>query len=230
MERSSMSQTPVSSPNGRTRVVITGMGMVSPLGLTVSATWDNFLKGCSGIGPITQFDASGLPVRIAGEVRDFNPGDYMSPKEARRISRGAQLVIAALQMALTDAGLEAPLENGERAGVVLGTGAGGLEIADRELLVLRSQGYNKVSPFAMVGFLPNMPAYHVSLMSGAKGPISTVVAACASGTQAVGDGLELIRGNKADIILAGGVEGLIHPTAVIGFARHGSLFHTQRPA
>lgn len=217
-----MSQLTANHPNGRVRVVVTGVGMVSPLGLTVTETWDNFLEGCSGIGPITQFDASEFPVRIAGEVRGFDAGNYMSFKEARRISRGSQLVIAALKMALEDARLEAPLKDGERAGVILGTGAGGLEVVDRELLVLRSQGFNKVSPFAMVGFLPNMPAYHVSLLSGAKGPISTVVAACASGTQAVGDGLDLIRSNKADIILAGGVEGLIHPTALIGFARMGA--------
>jgi beta-ketoacyl-acyl-carrier-protein synthase II len=209
--------------NGRSRVVITGVGVVSPLGLTADENWDSLMDGRSGIGPITQFDSSHLPVHIAGEVKGFNPKEYMSFKEARRISRGSQLIIAATQMALADAGLETPLPDGERAATVIGTGAGGLEVADRELNILRTKGFNRVSPFAMVGFLPNMPAYHVSLLAGAKGPINTVVAACASGTQAIGEALDYIRHGRADVAITGGVEGLVHESAITGFARMRAL-------
>ena len=209
--------------NGRSRVVITGVGVISPVGLNADESWDSLINGRSGIGLITQFDSSELPVHIAGEVKGFDPGDYMNFKEARRISRGSQLIIAATQMALKDASLDAPFVNGERAATVIGTGGGGLEVADRELNILRTKGFNKVSPFAMVGFLPNMPAYHVSLMTGAKGPINTVVAACASGTQAIGEALDYIRHGRADIAITGGVEGLIHESAFTGFARMRAL-------
>ncbi|MDX1415272.1 MAG: beta-ketoacyl-ACP synthase II [Candidatus Promineifilaceae bacterium] len=204
--------------NSRPRVVVTGVGVVSPLGNTAKENWDSLLTGRSGIKAIAQFDSSHLPVHIAGEVRNFNPADYMNFKEARRMSRGSQLAIAATRMALEDAGLATPLSNGERVATVMGTGAGGLEVADREITALRSKGFNRVSPFAMVGFLPNMPAYHVSLLAGAKGPISTVAAACASGTQAVGEALDVIRSGRADMAIAGGVEGLVHESSIAGFA------------
>jgi beta-ketoacyl-acyl-carrier-protein synthase II len=211
------------SANGRPRVVITGVGIISPLGHTAEENWDSLLNGRSGIGTITQFDTSHLPVHIAGEVKDFNPGTYMNFKEARRISRGSQLAIAATSMALKDAGLQTPLPYGERVATIIGTGAGGLEVADRELQVLRSKGFNRVSPFAMVGFLPNMPAYHVSLLAGAKGHISTVIAACASGTQAIGEALDNIRIGRSDMAIAGGVEGLVHESSITGFARMRAL-------
>lgn len=211
------------SANGRPRVVITGVGIISPLGHTVEESWDSLLCGRSGIATITQFDTSHLPVHIAGEVKDFDPGRYMNFKEARRISRASQLAIAATKMALENAGLETPLADGERAATIIGTGAGGLEVADRELQVLRSKGFNRVSPFAMVGFLPNMPAYHVSLLAGAKGHISTVVAACASGTQAIGEAVDNIRLGRSDMAIAGGVEGLVHESSITGFARMRAL-------
>lgn len=204
------------------RVVITGIGAISPLGHTAQASWESLLAGRSGIGLITQFDASSIPVKIAGEVKDFDPAQYMSIKEARRISRGSQLAIAALRMALEDAGLPEPLEDGDRVATIIGTGAGGLEVVDRELTNLRSKGFNQISPFALTGFLPNMPAYHVSLIAGAKGPISTIVTACASGTQAIGEGMETIRHGRADMVLAGGVEGLVHETSIASFARAGA--------
>lgn len=211
------------STNGRPRVVVTGIGIISPLGHTAEESWDSLLNGRSGIATITQFDTSHLPVHIAGEVKDFDPGMYLNFKEARRISRASQLAIAATSMALTDAGLEAPLADGERVATIIGTGAGGLEVADRELQILRSKGFNRVSPFAMVGFLPNMPAYHVSLLAGAKGHISTVVAACASGTQAIGEALDNIRIGRSDMVIAGGVEGLVHESSITGFARMRAL-------
>ena len=204
--------------NGRPRVVITGMGVISPLGHTADESWQSLLNGRSGIGLITRFDSSHLPVHIAGEVKDFNPADYMNFKEARRVSRASQLAIAATKMALEDAGLEVPLDNVERVATIVGTGAGGLEVADEQLGILRSKGFRRVSPFAMVGFLANMPAYHLSVLTGAKGHINTVVAACASGTQAIGEALDVIRCGRADMAIAGGVEGLIHESAITGFA------------
>ena len=207
----------------RIRIVVTGIGAISPLGHTADENWASLLAGRSGIGLITQFDSSAMPVHIAGEVKEFDPGKYMSFKEARRISRASQLIIAAARMALADAGLPEPIPDGERVGTVIGTGAGGLEIVDRELIVLRTKGFNRVSPFSLTGFLPNMPAHHVSALAGAKGPITTVVTACASGTQAVGDGAELIRHGRADMVVAGGVEGLIHETAIGSFARMSAL-------
>ncbi|MBK8987906.1 MAG: beta-ketoacyl-ACP synthase II [Chloroflexi bacterium] len=203
---------------GRPRIVITGLGMIGPLGHTADESWDNLIHGRSGVGPITQFDASHLPVRIAGEVKDFNPGDYMNFKESRRMSRASQLAVAAATMALTDAGLAHGLPDNERTGTLIGTGVGGFEVGERETTVLRTKGFSRVSPFAMTSFLPNMPSYHVSLLAQAMGPISTVVAACATGTQAIGEAAEFIRRGSADVVITGGVEGLIHESAIAGFA------------
>ena len=207
---------------GRPRVVITGMGIMSPLGHTAEESWDSLLKGRSGIGPITQFDTSGLPVSIAGEVKDFSPRKYIDFKEARRMSRVSQLTAAAAHMAIADADFPIPIgtvTDAERVGVLVGTGVGGFEVADRNLTLLRTKGFNRVSPFAMTAFLPNMPSYYVSFMAGALGPISTVNAACATGTQAIGEGSEMIRRGTADTVITGGAEGLIHEAAVAGFAR-----------
>lgn len=203
---------------GRPRIAITGMGMVSPLGHTVAESWDSLLNGRSGIGPITQFDASGLPVQIAGEVKDFVPKKYMDFKEVRRMSRGSQLAVAAARMALADAGLPEPVPDAERVGVLIGTGAGGFDVADRNLVALRTHGFSRVSPFAMTGYIPNMPSHHVSFYLGTLGPISTVAAACATGNQAIGEAMEVIRRGSADIVISGGVEGLIHEAAIAGFA------------
>jgi 3-oxoacyl-[acyl-carrier-protein] synthase II len=202
---------------GRPRVVITGIGVMSPLGHTAAESWDSLLNGRSGISAITQFDASPFPCRIAGEVKAFRPEKYMDFKEARRVSRASQLAIAAARMALADACLPEPVPDGERTGVLIGTGVGGFEVADDAMLILRSKGFSRVSPFAMTGFLPNMPSHHVSLLAQALGPISTVTAACATGTQAIGEGLEMIRRGAADRVLAGGVEGLVHEAAMAGF-------------
>jgi 3-oxoacyl-[acyl-carrier-protein] synthase II len=204
---------------GRPRIVITGMGIMSPLGHTKEENWDSLLKGRSGVGPITQFNPNGLPVTIAGEVKNFSPRDYMDFKEARRMSRVSQLAVAAATMALADANLSLPLTDPERVGVLIGTGVGGFEVADHNLTILRTKGYNRVNPFAMTAFLPNMPSHHVSLLSGSVGPISTVIAACATGTQAIGEGSELIRRGSADVVITGGAEGLIHEAAIAGFGR-----------
>src|SRR5690606_19163074 len=192
---------------GRPRVVITGMGAVSPLGNTAAESWASAIAGRSGVGPITQFDASDFPCRIAGEVKDFNPKDYMDFKEARRMSRASQLAVAAASMAVSDASLPPTVPDPERTGVVIGTGMGGLDKADGNLQVLRQKGVSRVNPFSLTSSLRNMPSHHASLMAQTMGPISTVIAACATGTQAIGEAIEFIRRGAADMILAGGVEG-----------------------
>lgn len=204
---------------GRARVVITGIGVISPVGHTGPESWESLLNGRSGIGPITQFDPTGLPVTIAGEVKEFDPGKYMSFKEARRMSRASQLALAAAVMAVEDANLPQPFPDPERVGVLVGTGVGGFEVGASQLEIFNTKGFARVSPFAMTGFLANMPSHHVSVQFGTKGPISTVVAACATGTQAIGEGVEMIRRGIADTVLTGGVEGLIHVAAIAGFAR-----------
>lgn len=203
---------------GRPRVAITGMGVMSPLGHTTAESWESLLHGRSGIGPITQIDASEFPSRIAGEVKDFEAKEYMDFREARRMSRASQLAVAAARMALADAGLPEPVPNGERCGVLIGTGVGGFERADEAMVALRTKGLSRVNPFAMTSFLPNMPSHHISLMAGTLGPIGTVVAACATGTQAIGEAAEMIRHGRADIVITGGVEGLIHEAALAGFS------------
>ena len=202
---------------GRPRVVITGMGMLSPLGNTVEESWGNMMAGRSGIGPITQFDASELTTRIAGEVKDFVARDYMDFKEARRMSRASQLAVAATRMAVADAGLPEQLPDPDRTGVLVGTAAGGMERAFEEFDTYRERGMRAVSPFAMTMFLCNMPTHHVSLTTGSTGPLSSIVAACATGTQTIGEASEFIRRGAADMMFAGGVEGLIHASAIVGF-------------
>ncbi|HEC35834.1 MAG TPA: beta-ketoacyl-[acyl-carrier-protein] synthase II [Anaerolineae bacterium] len=199
----------------RIRVVVTGVGAITPLALTAEETWRGLLAGRSGIGPITQFDASGFSSRIAGEVKDFDPRAYIPFKEARRMSRASQFAVVAAQQALADAGLKPPL--GEEAGVLLGTGVGGMEWAFAQARILWEKGLARVSPFGITAALPNMPAHHVSRWAQALGPISTVVAACASGTQAVGEGTEVIRRGAAEVMVAGGVEGFVHEISVGGF-------------
>lgn len=203
---------------GRPRIVITGLGAMSPLGHTAIESWQNIVAGESGIGAITQFDASEFPCRIAGEVKDFVPKKYMNFKEARRMSRCSQLSVAAAQVALEDAGLAGGLPDRERTGVVVGTGMGGTDMALASWDNLNARGPSRVSPFALPSSLPNMPSHHVSLMSGAEGPISTVIAACATGTQAIGEAAEFIRRGAADLVIAGGVEGLVHRAAIAGFS------------
>jgi beta-ketoacyl-acyl-carrier-protein synthase II len=202
---------------GRPRIVVTGVGVMSPLGHTADESWQSLLHGRSGIGPITQFDASEFPARIAGEVKDFVAREYMDFKEARRMSRASQLAVAAARMALADADLPEPVPDAERTGVLVGTGMGGFEKADESVTTLRNKGVNRVNPFAMTACLPNMPSHHVSLLAQALGPISTVVSACATGTQAIGEAMEMIRRGSADVMLTGGVEGLIHEAAIAGF-------------
>jgi len=222
--------------NSRTRVVITGMGMLTPLGLTVEETWQAVLAGKSGVTAITQFDASELPTRIAGEVKNFEPKKYIPPKEVRRMARCSQLATAAARDALTNAGLSIPVPEGERTGTAVGVGMGGLDWAINNSKKFWERGMRGTNPFALVSSLPNMPSYHISLMAGSKGPLVNPVSACATSAQAIGEGMYMIRHNRADVVIAGGAEGLIIDVAIAGFSAMGALSqrndepeHASRP-
>ncbi len=222
--------------NGHKRVLVTGVGAITPLGLTLEETWEGLLAGRSGIGPITQFDASDLPVRIAGEIKGFDPRRYIDFKEARRMARCSQVAIATAQATLADAGIALPLADEERVGVLVGSSVGGLGRSIEGVDAYRNKGVSRVSPFILPSSLVNMPSHHVSHWSGAKGPISTVVAACATGTQAVGEAAEFIRRGAADVMICGGVDALIHFAPIAGFCamrvlstRNGDPERASRP-
>ncbi|HSJ53076.1 MAG TPA: beta-ketoacyl-[acyl-carrier-protein] synthase family protein, partial [Anaerolineae bacterium] len=198
------------------RVVITGMGAVTPLGLSVQESWDGLVAGRSGIATITQFDPSDLPIRIAGEVKGFDVTKYVDIKEARRMARCAHLALGAGIQAMADAGLD-QVPDPERAGVVMGTGIGGFDEGLEGWETYKTKGLRRVNPFTAMALLCNMPAHHLSLRFQCQAYNSTVVTACASGTQAIGEATEAIRRGAADLMLAGGVEGMIHPVVVGGF-------------
>lgn len=207
--------------SSRPRVVITGLGAISPLGLTVKEFWEGLIAGRSGIGRITQFDASGLPCQIAGEVKGFDPKNYretMDVKEARRMSRCSQMALATAQEAMRDAGFNGHFADRERLSAVLGTAVGGLDKFDEGVTALRARGFERVNPFAVPESVSNMPAHHVSQRYQTLGPLSTVVTACAAGTQAIGEAAELIRRGAVDVVITGGVEATIKDFAVGGFA------------
>jgi 3-oxoacyl-[acyl-carrier-protein] synthase II len=201
----------------RQRVVITGMGALTSLGLSVEETWSGLVAGRSGIAEITQFDASDFPIRIAGEVRGFDPTDYIDFKEARRMARCSQLALAAGMQAMADAGLGDQVPDPERSGVVMGTGIGGFEAALDGWESLKAKGLRRVNPFTAISSLCNMPAHHLSLRFQCQAYSSTVVTACAAGTQGIGEAAEAIRRGAADLMLAGGVEGMIHEVIIGAF-------------
>jgi beta-ketoacyl-acyl-carrier-protein synthase II len=202
------------------------------LGLDVPSLWEGLVAGRSGTRRITRFDVSDLPSQVAGDVQGFDPLPYMNKKEARRLPRGAQFAIAAAQQAVDDAGLDVDITGGERAGVIIGTGMGAYDHADFHVQEFRRGGFATVSPFAMPHSLPNMWSQHVSQRFGMLGPISTVSTACATGTMAIGRATDWIRSGRADTVLAGGVEALLHDYAIAGFAamRALSTGFNDRPA
>ncbi len=197
------------------RVVITGMGAVTPVGLSVQESWENLVAGRSGITGITQFDASDLPIRIAGEVKGFDATQYIDVKEARRMARCSHLALAAGVQAMADAGLGDQVPDMERAGVVMGTANGGFDAGLEAWDTLRTKGLRRVNPFTGMAMLCNMPAHHLSLRFQCQGYNSTIVTACASSTEAIGEAAEVIRRGAADLMLAGGAEGLIHVSAFV---------------
>ncbi|WNF07863.1 beta-ketoacyl-ACP synthase II [Brevibacillus borstelensis] len=199
------------------RVVITGVGVVSPLGNDATTFWNSLLEGKSGISPITSFDASDYPTQIAGEVKDFNPEDYMDKKDIRRTDRFVQFGLAAAKMAVEDAKLEITAENAERVGVYIGSGIGGLSTWEEQHQVLLEKGPRRVSPFFIPMLIANMASGAVSIQYGAKGPTSGAITACATGTNAIGDALRLIQYDQADVMITGGAEATIRPMAFAGF-------------
>ncbi len=202
---------------GRRRVVVTGMGAITPLGLTVDEYWQGLIEGRSGIAEITLCDVTGLTCQIAGEVKGFNPRDYLDHKEARRMARFSQFVVASSKMAIEDAGLNLSREKADRIGVLIGNGIGGFPEAEAGHRVLLDRGGMRLTPFFMPTILPNMAAGQISLIFGLKGFSSTITTACAAAAQAIGDALEVIRQGKADVMVAGGTEAAVCPTGIAGF-------------
>lgn len=201
----------------RIEVVVTGLGAITPLGSSVQLYWEGLLAGRSGIRRITQFDASQMNCQIAGEIPDFNVEDYMDRKEARRASRCAQIALAAATQAVRDAGLPDSMPVPERAGLVYGTAIGGVDKIDEGIGLMRSMGVSRANPFMLPASIPNLPTFLISKQFQCLGPNFTITTACATGTQAVGEGMELIRRGVVDVCIVGGTEALIADYAIGGF-------------
>jgi 3-oxoacyl-[acyl-carrier-protein] synthase II len=199
------------------RVVITGMGAITPLGNTVEEFWQSLCEGKSGVTRIDRFDITNFDTKIAAEVTDFDPQNYMDKKEARRMDRYTQFAMAASNMAVQSAGLDLSKIDHERFGVVLGSGIGGIETLENQANVLYTKGPSRVSPFFVPMMIGNMAAGQISIALGAKGVNSTVVTACASATNAIGEAFKSIKYGEADVIITGGTEAPITPLALAGF-------------
>ena len=214
------------------RVVITGLGVVSPVGTGKEAFWDAMMSGKNGIDKITRFDAAEYKAQIAGEVKDFDPADYMDKKESKRIDRYAQFAMAAAKLAVEDAKLDLEQENLERIGTCVGSGIGGIETMHGQYEKLFDKGPSRISPFFIPMMIGNMAAGHVSIAFGLKGPSSCVVTACATGTNNIGDAFRVLQRGDADVMLAGGTEASISPAAVAGFCAMKALCmdHNDDPA
>ena len=199
------------------RVVVTGIGIVSPVGLDKSTTWKSLIKGISGIDQITSFDPTGFETTIAAEVKDFDPAKSLGKKDARRMDRFAQLGAVATLEALDQCGLEITHENNERVSVMVSSGIGGIITLSQQTEVLLSAGPSRVTPFLVPMMLPDMAAGQISMLLGAKGPNFITVSACSSGADAIGQAFETIRRGDADVVFAGGAEAAICPIGVAGF-------------
>ncbi|WP_217126239.1 beta-ketoacyl-ACP synthase II [Hydrogenophilus thiooxidans] len=202
----------------RRRVVVTGLGIVSPVGNSVKEAWKNIVEGRSGIGPITRFDASTFPVRIAGEVKNFDVTAYLPKKEARRMDLFIHYGMAAGIQAVRDAGLEITEANAERVGINIGSGIGGLPMIEATHHDFLSGGARKISPFFIPSSIINMISGNLSILLGAKGPNLSVVSACATATHSIGESARLIQYGDADVMIAGGAESTVTPLAIGGFA------------
>lgn len=202
----------------RRRVVITGLGMISPLGIGVEASWNAAISGTSGVGKITQWDASAFPVQIAAEVKGFNPEQWIEPKEVKKMDRFIQFGLAAAQMAMDDSGFRITPENAERVGVCVGAGMGGLGSIEAYHSVLVEKGHRRVSPFFIPMVIINLAAGNISIRFGAKGPNVSPVTACATGSHSIGEAFRWIERGDCDMVIAGGVESTITPLGIAGFA------------
>jgi 3-oxoacyl-[acyl-carrier-protein] synthase II len=221
--------------NGHRRVVITGLGAVTPLGNDVRLNWENLVAGRAAAGPITAFDTTGFAVTFACEAKDFEPTQWIERKQARRMDRCAQMIVAAAHQARADAGLEVEQEC-DRVGVSVATAMGGLESFEDACETLITRGPDRVNPFSIPAIIPNMGAARVSIELGTKGPLSSQGTACAASTMAIGDGLDAIRLGRADVMLAGGSEAPITRVGIAGFSsmralsqRNDDPEHASRP-
>jgi len=205
------------------RVVVTGLGCISPIGLTVDEYWKNLLAGVSGAGRISTFDPDGLPVQIAAEVKDFDPGNYMDRKAAKRMERFSQFSIAAAGQALENAGLKVDDSNAWDVGVIVATGGGGIGAVASEMETLVTRGWERVGPMMVPLMIANMASCQVSMAYGIKGPVVTNNAACAAGVYSMFEALHFLRRGDASAVVAGGTESAILPLAFISMARTGAL-------
>jgi 3-oxoacyl-[acyl-carrier-protein] synthase II len=204
--------------NGRPRVVITGMGAVTAHG-GVKSLWENLKAGKSGIRRLETIEIEHVPVKIGGEVRNFDPTEWIEPKEARRMGRASHFAVAAATMAVEDAGLSSQMieDEGERVGVVVGTTLGAHEMAEQNTFKYKTSGFRKPNPLTLINSLPNMPGHYVSRFFRAFGPLMAPSTACAAGTQSVGEASDMIRNGRADMIITGGVEAVLQDYAIAGF-------------
>lgn len=200
------------------RVVATGVGVVSPLGIGVEQNWNALMAGQSGIGPITRFDASDFPVKFAGEVKGFDVEQYVDKKEAKKMDLFIHYALAAADMAMADSGLQITADNAERVGVVVGSGMGGLPAIERYHTALMEGSYRKIGPFFIPMSIINLAPGQISIKTGAKGPNLSPVSACATGTHAIGDAFRMIQRGDADAVIAGGCESTVCPLGIGGFA------------
>jgi 3-oxoacyl-[acyl-carrier-protein] synthase II len=205
------------------RVVVTGLGLVTPVGNDVNSTWEALAAGRSGIAPITAFDTSDYPVRFAGEVKEFDARQYLDHKEARRNDPFVHFAMAAARQALNDAAFTVTEENADRVGVIIGSGVGGLHTLHDQFRVLHEQGPSRISPFFVTMYISDMAAGIVSMQTGARGPNFATVSACATGANAIGEAAEMIRYGRADAMIAGGTECGITPIAMAAFAKMQAL-------
>jgi len=217
-------------------VVVTGVGLVTPLGIGTEPTWEAIRNGVSGIGPITRFDASAFSCRIAGEVKGFDPANYIEKKEIKKMGRFIQFAIAAAEFALSGSGLKIAPENAERVGVYIGSGIGGFEVIEREHQILLEHGPRRISPFFIPATIVNLASGYVSIRSGAKGPNSATATACTTSAHSIGDSFRLIQYGEADAMICGGTEACITPMGIGGFAamralstRNGEPERASRP-
>ncbi len=205
------------------RVVVTGLGLITPLGTGIRKTWEGVCKGASGIERITTFDASESPVQIAGEVKDFNPEDFIERKELKKMDVFIQYALGAGSMAIEDSGLKITEENADRVGVIVGAGIGGIHTIERYHSILLQNGQRRISPFFIPMLITNLAAGQISMRFGARGPNSCVTTACAAGTHAIGDSFKIIQRGDADAMIAGGSESAITALTVAGFANMKAL-------
>ncbi len=212
------------------RVVVTGLGAVTPIGTGASAFWNNLVAGKSGIRRISYFDTTGYDCRIAGEVTDFDPNLYMDKKDAKRLVRFIQFAIAAAKLALSDANLVISDSNSVDTGVVIGSGIGGIGFVEEQVRNLHEKGPGKVSPFAVPWMITNMAAGMVSIATGAKGPNSCVTTACATGTHCIGDAFRILQRGDASVMIAGGSEASITPLGIASFCAARALSTSKNDA